>query len=114
MSGFENPLRGQLRDKAIEMGARYKADWDGSCTHLLCAFYNTPKFKQVKGAGHGKIVKKEWIEKCYSDRIRYPWRRFCLDRKDSGSESDEEVHAEGNEEELLDEPVEPEQMETSP
>lgn len=35
MSGFQNPLRGQLRDKAVEMGARYKADWDRSCTHLM-------------------------------------------------------------------------------
>lgn len=35
MSGFENPLRGQIRDKAVEMGAKYKADWDRSCTHLM-------------------------------------------------------------------------------
>ena len=35
LSGFENPQRGQLRDKAVEMGARYKADWGPDCTHLM-------------------------------------------------------------------------------
>ena len=32
---------------------------------------------QVKGKG--KIVKKEWVERCHSERKRLPWRRFCLD-----------------------------------
>ena len=64
------------------MGARYRGDWDNSCTHLICAFVNTPKFNQVKG--RGKIVKKDWIEKSYSDRKRYPWRRYCLDNQDKG------------------------------
>ncbi len=31
------------------MGAKYKGDWDWSCTHLICAFPNTPKFNQVGG-----------------------------------------------------------------
>lgn len=35
MSGFQNPYRKEVRDKAVEMGARYKGDWDGTCTHLL-------------------------------------------------------------------------------
>jgi len=35
MSGFENPYRKELRDKAIEMGARCKPDWDSTCTHLM-------------------------------------------------------------------------------
>ena len=29
--------------------------------------------------GKGKIVKKEWVERCHSERKRLPWRRFCLD-----------------------------------
>ena len=71
------------------MGARYRGDWDGSCTHLICAFTNTPKFNQVKGKG--KIVKKEWLERCHSERKRLPWRRFCLDNGDKKAESEEEV-----------------------
>ena len=35
LSGFQNPQRGQLRDKAIEMGARYKGEWNRQCTHLM-------------------------------------------------------------------------------
>jgi BRCA1 C Terminus (BRCT) domain. len=35
ISGFENPLRSDLRNQALEMGAYYKANWDGSCTHLV-------------------------------------------------------------------------------
>ena len=74
LSGFKNPFRGELREKALEMGAKYEADWGPSCTHLMyvcmdihslkafdsnllimsflssCAFANTPKFNQVKGA----------------------------------------------------------------
>ena len=47
MSGYQNPLRGVIRDKALEMGAKYKPDWDSTTTHLICAFSNTPKFTQV-------------------------------------------------------------------
>jgi len=90
ISGYQNPFRGELRQKAHDMGARYRGDWDNSCTHLICAFVNTPKFNQVKG--RGKIVKKDWIEKSYSDRKRYPWRRYCLDNQDKGDESEEEIH----------------------
>ena len=90
LSGFQNPLRGEIRQKALEMGAKYRADWDNSCTHLVCAFANTPKFNQVKGKG--KIIQKDWIEKCHHDRKRYPWRRYCLDKADQGQpESEDEV-----------------------
>ncbi|CAH0386803.1 unnamed protein product [Bemisia tabaci] len=90
ISGFENPYRGQLRSKALEMGAKYKPDWNSACTHLICAFPNTPKFQQVQGKG--KIVKKEWIEECYAQKRRFPWRRFALDRKDKKKpESEDEI-----------------------
>merc|ERR1711881_122815 len=91
ISGYQNPFRAELRQKALDMGARYRGDWDNSCTHLICAFVNTPKFNQVKSKS-GKIVKKEWIEQSYADRKRYPWRRFCLDKNDKGHESEEEIH----------------------
>merc|ERR1712096_122665 len=89
ISGFQNPLRGEIRKKGLEMGARYRGDWDDSCTHLICAFSNTPKFNQVEGKG--RMVMKDWMEECYSQRKRLPWRRFCLDKADKQEESEEEV-----------------------
>ena len=88
ISGFQNPLRGEIRKKALEMGAKYCGDWTSSCTHLVCAFANTPKFNQV--VGKGIIVKKDWVEECYKQRKRLLWRRFCLDRRDEGREDSEE------------------------
>lgn len=35
ISGIQNPDRAHIRSKALEMGAKYKADWDRSCTHLM-------------------------------------------------------------------------------
>lgn len=35
LSGFQNPLRGQLRDKLLAMGAKYRPDWNNTCTHLM-------------------------------------------------------------------------------
>ena len=35
LSGFQNPLRAELRNKATTMGAVYNDDWDESCTHLM-------------------------------------------------------------------------------
>lgn len=34
-SGYVNPERGALRQKALDMGAKYKGDWDSRCTHLM-------------------------------------------------------------------------------
>jgi DNA-repair protein XRCC1 len=34
-SGYVNPERGILRNKAIEMGAKYQPDWNDRCTHLM-------------------------------------------------------------------------------
>ncbi|OXA42604.1 DNA repair protein XRCC1 [Folsomia candida] len=110
MSGFQNPYRKHLRDRAIEMGAKCKPDWDSSCTHLICAFINTPKFQEVRTAGNnGKIVRKEWIERSYGARVRFPWRRFCLDRNDKGAESEEEILAEEDHDDGEEDEVEEEQ-----
>ncbi|XP_068780336.1 DNA repair protein XRCC1 isoform X2 [Struthio camelus] len=35
LSGFENPLRGRLRDAALAMGAAYRPDWTPDSTHLV-------------------------------------------------------------------------------
>ncbi|XP_042148816.1 DNA repair protein XRCC1 [Ixodes scapularis] len=77
LSGFQNPARSQIRDKALEMGAKYKGDWDRSCTHLVCAFLNTPKYGQVNAAG-GRIVTKDWVLDCHRDRTLHPWRQYKL------------------------------------
>ncbi|KVI05969.1 DNA-repair protein XRCC1 [Cynara cardunculus var. scolymus] len=49
------------------MGAEYQADWNTKCTLLVCAFPNTPKFRQVE-ADNGTIVSKDWITECHSQK----------------------------------------------
>ncbi|KAL7636712.1 UNVERIFIED_CONTAM: hypothetical protein RMT77_012464 [Armadillidium vulgare] len=90
LSGYQNPQRSNLRDSLIEMGAKYKNDWGNDCTHLICAFRNTPKFQSVKGKG--KIVTEKWVEDCYKKKIRFPWRRYNLE-KNRSDESEDEIWA---------------------
>lgn len=35
LSGFQNPFRSELRDKALELGAKYRPDWTPDSTHLV-------------------------------------------------------------------------------
>lgn len=35
ISGIQNPERANTRSNALEMGAKYKSDWDDTCTHLM-------------------------------------------------------------------------------
>ena len=70
LSGFQNPERGQLRDMALEMGATYAGDWGPGATHLIAAFANTPKVKDVMRAGHGHIVTREWLKQCHALKRR--------------------------------------------
>uniref|UniRef100_A0A5S6QAC0 BRCT domain-containing protein n=1 Tax=Trichuris muris TaxID=70415 RepID=A0A5S6QAC0_TRIMR len=88
LSGFIHPLRGDLREKAIKMGAAYRADWNNQCTHLICAFPNTPKFKKVHGKG--LIVRKEWILDSFKERRKMPIRSYLFDPTGYMS-SDEEI-----------------------
>lgn len=47
--------------------------------------------------GKGKIVSKKWIESCFTEQKRLPWRRFALDSEEqSEPESEEEIHCEWN------------------
>lgn len=89
LSGFQNPFRGELRDKALAMGARYRPDWTSDSTHLICAFSNTPKYSQVKSAG-GIIVRKEWVLDCHKQKDKLSCKRYLMDLTESGSESDAE------------------------
>ncbi|XP_062090022.1 DNA-repair protein XRCC1-like isoform X2 [Humulus lupulus] len=88
LSGFVNPERSILRSQALEMGAEYRPDWNSGCTLLVCAFSNTPKFRQVQ-ADCGTIVSKEWISECHSQKklvdidsylmhAGKPWRRSSV------------------------------------
>ncbi|XP_054782499.1 DNA-repair protein XRCC1 [Prosopis cineraria] len=98
LSGFVNPERSMLRSHALEMGAEYKPDWNSDCTLLVCAFPNTPKFRQVE-ADCGTIVSKDWILECYTQKklidiesylmhVGKPWRRVDkLQEVDEGQKS---------------------------
>ncbi|XP_077999966.1 DNA repair protein XRCC1-like [Glandiceps talaboti] len=88
LSGFQNPTRANIRDKAVSMGAKYKPDWGNDCTHLICAFANTPKFIQVKKKG-GKIVTAKWVQDCHKKKMLFPWRKYQLGDPDSGSSTEE-------------------------
>ncbi|XP_061453139.1 DNA repair protein XRCC1 [Rhineura floridana] len=89
LSGFQNPFRSELRDKALEMGAKYRPDWTPDSTHLICAFANTPKYSQVKGLG-GTIVRKEWILDCHRTRRRLSCKRYLMGSPESSSSEQEE------------------------
>ncbi|PIK39745.1 putative DNA repair protein, partial [Apostichopus japonicus] len=97
LSGYQNPYRGELRDKAVRMGAKYEANWGPGCTHLICAFSNTPKYQQVRGKG--KIVSKEWILDSYKKKFLQPWKRYKLSNDGDSSTSEEEEDEEEDSEE---------------
>ncbi|XP_008156610.2 DNA repair protein XRCC1 [Eptesicus fuscus] len=92
LSGFQNPFRSELRDKALELGAKYRPDWTPDSTHLICAFANTPKYGQVLGLG-GRIVRKEWVLDCHRTRQRLPSRRYLMAGPDSSSEDEGGPHS---------------------
>ncbi|XP_072631743.1 DNA repair protein XRCC1 isoform X2 [Canis lupus baileyi] len=92
LSGFQNPFRSELRDKALELGAKYRPDWTPDSTHLICAFANTPKYSQVLGLG-GRIVRKEWVLDCHRMRRRLPSRRYLMAGPSSSSEDEGGSHS---------------------
>ncbi|XP_062032882.1 DNA repair protein XRCC1 [Lepus europaeus] len=95
LSGFQNPFRSELRDKALELGAKYRPDWTPDSTHLICAFANTPKYSQVLGLG-GRIVRKEWVLDCHRMRRRLPSRRYLMAGPSSSSEDEGGSHHGGS------------------
>ncbi|KAI6661614.1 DNA repair protein XRCC1-like [Oopsacas minuta] len=78
LSGFKNPLRAEIRDKATQLGAKYEADWSEKCTHLLCAFKNTPKYKQVLKSKASCIIKPDWLDDCISTKQRLSIKPYLL------------------------------------
>lgn len=101
LSGFENPERGQIRDEAQSMGAQYSPGWNNQCTHLICAFRNTPKYRQVKG--YGKIVKKEWIKECRKTKRRANTKSFRMDGGGDSSYESTDSESENEAQEKRDE-----------
>ncbi|XP_031709223.1 DNA repair protein XRCC1 isoform X1 [Anarrhichthys ocellatus] len=97
LSGFQNPFRGELREKALDMGGKYRPDWTPGATHLICAFANTPKYSQVKSAG-GTIVRKEWVMDCHKRKQKLPYKRYLMDGAESSSDSEMEVDDQSEEE----------------
>uniref|UniRef100_A0A3B5A4Z0 DNA repair protein XRCC1 n=1 Tax=Stegastes partitus TaxID=144197 RepID=A0A3B5A4Z0_9TELE len=97
LSGFQNPFRGEIREKALEMGAKYRPDWTPDSTHLICAFANTPKYSQVKSAG-GIIVRKEWVMDCHKRKQKISYKRYLMDGAESSSESEMDADHESEEE----------------
>eukprot|EP00042_Codosiga_hollandica_P047080 m.505678 g.505678 ORF g.505678 m.505678 type:complete len:179 (-) comp57366_c0_seq15:1453-1989(-) len=96
LSGFQNPLREQIRNNAISLGASYRANWDRSCTHLICAFANTPKAREV--GDKGWIVQREWLDDCIKRQKRLPEARYTFGAKASAVSDDEEDDDEDDEE----------------
>ncbi|OTF69743.1 DNA repair protein XRCC1-like protein [Euroglyphus maynei] len=35
LSGYQNPIRMELKMKALAMGAHYEPEWNSNCTHLM-------------------------------------------------------------------------------
>nr|XP_050866882.1 uncharacterized protein LOC127071543 isoform X2 [Vespula vulgaris] len=94
LSGYVNPQRDEIRKKALSMGARYIGipSESNACSHLICAFRNTPKYLQLRN--YSKIVSHMFIEDCYNKRKRFPWRRYALDNKEKKKpESEDEIEA---------------------
>ena len=87
LSGFQNPLRSDIREIGLSMGAQYRPDWCSEATHLICAIPNTPKFNQVKGKGI--IVGKEWLFDCKKEKKRVSESKYRLDKPSKSSSEDE-------------------------
>ncbi|KAF8563409.1 hypothetical protein P879_10295 [Paragonimus westermani] len=81
LSGYQNPLRNELRKKALNLGATYRQNWSTDCTHLVCAFPNTPKFKEAKNKSI--IVSDKWIEQCHLTKSKVNWRPYRVGRAPS-------------------------------
>ncbi|KAL5110618.1 DNA repair protein XRCC1 [Taenia crassiceps] len=80
-SGYKNPFRSELRDMCLRLGAKYRQDWTDDCTHLICAFPNTPKWNAVKG--RGIITSHKWIQACNAAQRRVSWRPYRVGRAPS-------------------------------
>ncbi|KAI3378666.1 hypothetical protein SNEBB_005594 [Seison nebaliae] len=79
LSGYTNPLRMQIRNQCLAMGATYSTDVNETVTHLISAFPNTPKVKKVLSwYKNVKIVKVEWMYKCQNLRTLLNTKHYLI------------------------------------
>ena len=88
LSGFKNPHRDRIRRKALAMGAKYEPSWNSQCTHLVCAFPNTPKYNEVSALG-GTIVRQGWIHDQDTRKVRLSAARYAFGALSDDEYSDE-------------------------
>ncbi|EDS34000.1 conserved hypothetical protein [Culex quinquefasciatus] len=57
ISGIQNPERANLRNQALAMGAKYKSDWDSSCTYEFdLRLQKYPQVQPERSDSAGEIV----------------------------------------------------------
>lgn len=83
LSGYENPERGTVRNAALAMGARVERDWRPHCTHLICAFPNTPKLRAARAVSGDSTpaVLSTWVLQCSARRRLLPWQWFATEQE---------------------------------
>lgn len=96
LSGYENPLRAQLRESALSMGASYSKVWDTRCTHLICAFPNTPKLREVRSLrSDAPVCTGDWLLACHAAGALLPWRPYATEKQlrpaDTECDTDDEI-----------------------
>ncbi|KAF9793556.1 hypothetical protein SFRURICE_014145 [Spodoptera frugiperda] len=82
LSGYVNPHRAAVRQDALALGARVLPDWGPTCTHLICAFPNTPKLRAVRAGPSGRAVpaaRADWLAACRARRRLLPWQWFATE-----------------------------------
>jgi len=78
LSGYVNPKRAELKKICGDMGGSIEAEVIPEVTHVVCDSADTPKVKQLKARGGGKVVKPEWLEKCNRERRLVPDSAYLL------------------------------------
>ncbi|CAH1637121.1 unnamed protein product [Spodoptera littoralis] len=80
LSGYENPRRAAVRRAALALGARLQPAWGPACTHLICAFPNTPKLRAARAAGRAvPVARAEWLDACLARRRLLPWQWYATE-----------------------------------
>ena len=91
ISGYVNPERSRLRDFGLSMGAKFDRNLTSSVTHLICAFVNTPKFRDaMRDFPDCKIVKKEWFILQAETKRKIMYKKYSMKPNDVESEEEYE------------------------